>query len=298
LSLKKASGKEWKILKEKVDMLRRTFLHIPGIGSKTEKRFWQSGIHTWEDFAPDCPIRLPRSRIDAITACLEESKRHINAGDLGYFSNRLPANQHWRFFPEFRDATVYLDIETAGLEMWGFEITTISVYNGKSIFYYVNGRNLDDFLDEIKKYKVIVTYNGKSFDIPFIENYFGIKLDQAHIDLRYVLASLGYRGGLKGCEMQLGIDRGDLSGLDGYFAVLLWYDYLHNGNEKALETLLAYNIQDVLSLEHLMVVSHNLKVQNTPFSSNLLPEPVLPQIPFRADLKTVGRIKTKMGFDS
>ena len=66
-----------------------------------------------------------------------------------------------------------------------------------------------------------MTYNGKSFDIPFIESHFGAKLTHAHIDLRYILASLGYRGGLKGCEKQLGIDRGDLKNVDGYFAVLL-----------------------------------------------------------------------------
>jgi uncharacterized protein YprB with RNaseH-like and TPR domain len=281
-------------------MLKNTFLHISGVGIKTEQRFWESGIHTWDDFTSNCPIWLSKPRLDTIATCLEESKRQFKNGNLGYFSNLLPANQQWRFFPEFRDSAVYLDIETAGLKMWGFEITTISLYNGKSIFYYVNGQNLDDFLDEIRKYSVIVTYNGKSFDIPFIESHFGIKLNQAHIDLRYVLASLGYTGGLKGCEIQLGIDRGDLRNLDGYFAVLLWYDYLHNGNEKALETLLAYNIQDVLSLEHLMVISHNQKIQNTPFYNNKLPEPDLPEIPFRADLKTVDRIKAQLefGFES
>ena len=121
-------------------------------------------------------------------------------------------------------------------------------------------------------------------------------MNQAHIDLRYVLASLGYAGGLKRCEIQLDIDRGDLRDLDGSFAVLLWYDYLHNGNEKALETLLAYNIQDVLTLEHLLVIAHNLKIQDTPFHGNQLPEPVLPGIPFRVDLETVDRIKTQMRF--
>jgi len=75
----------------------------------------------------------------------------------------------------------------------------------------VQDQNLEDFIDEIYKYNVIVTYNGKCFDVPFIENYFNIRLDHAQIDLRYVLYSLGLRGGLKGCERQLGMDRGDLS---------------------------------------------------------------------------------------
>jgi len=206
-------------------MLSNSFIHIPGIGAITEKRFWESGIYSWDDFTVGCSIRLSQSKKSTIATYLLESHLHLNSGDPRYFSVLLPANQHWRLFPGFRHSTVYLDIETTGLNMWGSEITTIALYNGESIFYYVNGNNLDDFLDVIKKYKVIVTYNGKSFDIPFIERYFGIELNHAHIDLRYILASLGYRGGLKGCETQVGIDRGDLKDIDGYFAVLLWNDY-------------------------------------------------------------------------
>ncbi len=272
-------------------MLKNTFLHIPGIGNKTEQQFWDSGIHSWKDFIQNCPIRLSQSKIDTIIRSLEESRQHIKSNNPNYFSDLLPANLHWRFFPEFRQTTVYLDIETTGLESRQNEITTIALYNGNSITYYVNGYNLDDFLGDIKKYKVIVTYNGKCFDVPFIESYFGIKLDHAHIDLRYILGSLGYKGGLKGCEVQLGIDRGDLKNIDGFFAVLLWYDYRKNGNQKALETLLAYNIQDVLTLENLMIISYNMKIRETPFYRNRLPEPVLPDIPFDVDMKTVERIK-------
>jgi len=272
-------------------MLKNTFLHIPGIGNKTEQQFWDSGIHSWKDFTQNCPIRLSQSKIDTIIRSLEESRQHIKSNNPNYFSDLLPANLHWRFFPEFRQTTVYLDIETTGLESRQNEITTIALYNGNSITYYVNGYNLDDFLGDIKKYKVIVTYNGKCFDVPFIESYFGIKLDHAHIDLRYILGSLGYKGGLKGCEVQLGIDRGDLKNIDGFFAVLLWYDYRKNGNQKALETLLAYNIQDVLTLENLMIISYNMKIIETPFYRNRLPEPVLPDIPFDVDTETVERIK-------
>ena len=210
-----------------------------------------------------------------------------------YFAELIPAGHHWRFFPEFRNATVYLDIETTGLSRYYETITTISLYDGKSIFYYVKDQNLDDFPEDIKQYKVIVTYNGKSFDVPFIERYFGIQLSQAHIDLRYILASLGYKGGLKFCETRLGFNRGDLTDIDGFFAVLLWYDYLKNRNEKALETLLAYNIQDVLTLEILMVISYNLKIKDTPFYRNSLLEPILPKSPFRVDMETVEKIRSE-----
>ena len=278
-------------------MLKNTFLHIPGIGIITEGQFWESGVHSWEDFTPNSPIRLSKSKRDAITAYLEESHQNIESNNPNYFSDLLPSNLQWRFFPEFRNSAVYLDIETTGLERWGNEITTIALYDGNSINYYVNGHNLDDFLNHIDKYNVIVTYNGKCFDIPFIENYFGIKLNYAHIDLRYILGSLGYKGGLKSCEAQLEIDRGDLKDIDGFFAPLLWYDYKKNRNEKALETLLAYNIQDVLTLENLMVIAYNLKIKDTPFYGNQLPEPVLPEIPFNVDIKTVERIKNDIRAD-
>jgi uncharacterized protein YprB with RNaseH-like and TPR domain len=141
---------------------------------------------------------------------------------------------------------------------------------------------------------VIVTYNGISFDIPFIEHYFNIRLDQAHIDLRYVLRSLRFRGGLKGCERQLGMDRCDLKDIDGFFAVLLWDEYQRADDQKALDTLLAYNVQDTVSLENLMVTAYNMKLKETPFyESHLIEDPILPGNPFSADLATIYRIKCK-----
>jgi len=119
-------------------------------------------------------------------------------------------------------------------------------------------------------------------------------MHHVHIDLRYLLKSLGYAGGLKGCERQLGLDRKELSGMDGYFAVLLWDDFIRQGNAKALETLLAYNVQDTVNLEILMVMAYNMKLQDTPFATTYqLPLPEPPEIPFRADLRTVERIKSQ-----
>ena len=281
-------------------MLKNTFLHIPGIGIQTEKRLWKSGIYSWNLFVNNRNAGILPKKLGIMSEYLRESINQMASLNPNYFAELIPASHHWRFFPEFRNTTVYLDIETKGLSRYYETITTISLYDGKSIFCYVKDQNLDDFTVDIKQYNVIVTYNGKSFDIPFIERYFGIQLNRAHIDLRYILASLGYKGGLKSCETQLGFHRGDLTDIDGFFAVLLWDDYLKNRNEKALETLLAYNIQDVLTLEMLMVISYNLKIKNTPFYQNSLPEPVLPKSPFRVDMETVERIRSEQiyfGFD-
>jgi len=217
---------------------------------------------------------------------------HFNEGNLQHFSGSLPSGLHWRLFPDFRDSVAYLDIETTGLDSWENSITTIALYDGKKISTYVQGENLRNFVTDIEKFSVLVTYNGKCFDVPFIEWYLKIRLNQVHIDLRYVLRSLGYSGGLKRCEYQLGMDRGDLQGLDGYFAVLLWEEYQKTRDRKALETLLAYNIEDVVNLEQLMIMAFNLKLRDTPFASTLgIEMPARPEIPMRADVGVIQRVK-------
>lgn len=271
-------------------MLTNSFIHIQGIGAITEQRLWSSGFRDWDSFSRDLPI--PAGRKYFLDQGIEESKRHLVNRNPAYFSKRLPSNQCWRLFPEFRDSMVYLDIETTGLDRYFNDITTIALYDGESIHTYVQGQNLEYFIEDIQQYKVIVSYNGKSFDVPFLEQYFNIRLGQAHIDLRYIFYSLGFKGGLKGCERQLGMDRGDLSDIDGFFAVLLWDDYQKTGDPKALETLLSYNIQDTINLENLMITAYNMKLKETPFyETHFIEDPTFPVNPYSADLATVDRIK-------
>ncbi len=78
--------------------------------------------------------------------------------------------------------------------------TTIALYDGERLFHHVNGTNLHDLVHDIQQYKVIVSYNGKTFDIPFIERYFGISIPHAHLDLRLILHSLRLSRGFKSCE--------------------------------------------------------------------------------------------------
>ena len=191
-------------------MLKNSFIHIQSIGAITEQRLWESGLKHWDLIDGNLPCQIAPRRKHFLLNGIEESRRHFANRNPAYFSKQLPSNHSWRLFPAFRNFTAYLDIETTGLDRYNNEITTIALYDGQAIKIYVQGQNLDDFIKDIQKYKVIVSYNGKSFDVPFIENYFNIRLGHAHIDLRYVLSSLGYRGGLKGCERQMGMDRGDL----------------------------------------------------------------------------------------
>jgi len=274
-------------------MLKNTFCHITGIGLKTEKNLWDSGFTDWQVFMDRCDSggRVPRKNL--IRQTIDTSMDRLEKRDAAYFAAALPSHLHWRLFPDFRNKTAYVDIETTGLEFY-CEITTIALYDGSSVRYYVNGRNLEDFVDDITAYDTIITYNGKCFDVPFLEKFFNITMNQAHIDLRYVLKSLGYGGGLKGCERRLGIDRGDLTGVDGFFAVRLWEDYIRKKNEYALETLLRYNIEDVVNLEKLMVTAYNLKLKETPFEKHLtLDDPASVDIPLSAHMPTIERLKNR-----
>lgn len=271
-------------------MLKNTFCHIPGVGLKTEKNLWRRGVLSW-DSAIDIK-RLPERARPLFVRSIEESRERLEARDLAYFSALLPPDQQWRLFSEFRKGVAYLDIETNGYAGPTGYITAISLYDGRSVRYYVRGENLHAFKHDIRDYSVVVTYNGKCFDIPFIESHMNIRIRQPHIDLRYILKDLGFTGGLKSCEKKLGIDRGELDGVDGYFAVLLWNDYRRNNNPRALETLLAYNIQDVVNLEPLMVTSYNLKLAGTPFEkTHRLPDPMAPEkLPFKPDTTTIERL--------
>lgn len=277
-------------------MIRNTFLHIPGIGPKTERGFWAAGVDDWDAFSQNASLKLTAAKRKAITAALIDSRRQLEGCNPDFFARRMPAGEQWRLFDAFRGRTAYLDIETTGLEA-DCTISTIAVYDGEVMATYVNGQNLDDFVDDIRRYKLLVTYNGKCFDVPVIERYFGCQLDHAHIDLRYVLASLGLKGGLKRCEAQLDMHRGDLEDVDGLFAVVLWKAYLRNRDERALETLLAYNLQDTINLEALMVTAYNLKVRQTPFDGRFrLPIPEAPVNPIPAHRSTIERYRNEVAF--
>jgi hypothetical protein len=272
-------------------MLPHTFCHLPGIGLKTEKKLWDAGITSWHDWQDPPPFASASCNFRIVPDLLAASQEALASGAAEFFTKSLAVADQWRIFPHFRWKTAYIDIETTGLDN-AAEITTIALYDGETVRTYINGRNLEDFVEDIFSYKVLVSYNGKSFDVPFLERYFRIRLDHAHIDLRYVLARLGLKGGLKGCEKQLGINRGALDGVDGLFAVLLWQEYERLGNERALETLLAYNIEDTVNLERLLVEAYNRNIADTPFYPDLAiayPEPAV--LPYQPDLDCVERLK-------
>jgi hypothetical protein len=116
----------------------------------------------------------------------------------------------------------------------------------------------------------VITFNGASFDIPYTEYHFSqIFKTVAHLDLRFPLKRLGYRGGLKSIERQLRVGRpSELSMLDGYDAVLMWRMW-NNGDDGARDTLIRYNAEDVLSLPALADFVYNRMVGKLPVGTSI-----------------------------
>jgi uncharacterized protein len=255
-------------------MLTSTFIHIPGIGPKKEQAFWTAGMHSWQKFLEaGNAIALSQKRRDSIHTHLEASLSALEGRDHRFFANSLAHRDHWRAFPDFADSVAYLDIETTGMDESAI-VTMVGVYDGQDYRAYIHGENLDKFPDDIGQYRLLVTYFGAGFDLPFLLRYFPfLRFEQLHIDLCPLLRRLGYKGGLKHVEEALGIRRPEeVRGMDGFEAVRLWWEY-ERGNTRALERLVQYNREDVVNLKALMQFGyqHSAEALQAPFSSNCEP---------------------------
>ena len=276
-------------------MLNKSFIHLKGIGNKKERVIWGDNFCGWDSIIEKSNTNLSKKSIEDISEEIAVSIKQLELRNANYFYNLLPSKEQWRLFGEFKEDSLFLDIETNGSNPETSIITTIATYDGKTIKHYVNDKNLDEFVNDIYNYKVLITYNGKCFDVPFVERFFNIQIDHAQIDLRYVLSNLGFKGGLKSCESQLGISRNELQGVDGSFAIHLWNEYYYNGNQKALESLLAYNIEDAVNLEFLMYFAYNSNLEKLDFlNSKKFKIPKRPQIPFCPHIRTINKIKSRM----
>jgi uncharacterized protein len=109
---------------------------------------------------------------------------------------------------------------------------------------------------QVGSHKVMVTYNGKSFDLPFLTGrsaYYGIKLKPpgVHFDLLH-FCRRAWRGELDGCSLRsieqsiLGISRE--TDLPGELVPEFYYEYLRTGNAGFLKPIVDHNRQDVISL--------------------------------------------------
>lgn len=266
-------------------MLRHTFIHLPGVGAHRERTLWKQGILDWDRFLKALEDGSLRQGVYESTAPLvRQSLAAIKVGDAGFFHNCLPSREMWRLYSEFADQALFLDIETTGLSPHYDDVTLIGALGGGKLALFVKGINLDQFPAYVAEFPLLITFNGSQFDVPFLRMHFPkARLDQAHIDLRFPLASLGYKGGLKSVERSLGVCRdAAIQGMDGFEAVQLWHSY-RRGDRQALRKLILYNLTDVVNLVALMETTLKLKHSRTAFPGEIMAREPLTAMKFDAE---------------
>lgn len=242
-------------------MITNTFVFLERIGSRLEQNIWKNGIYDWGSFLSNPSIKgLARHRKLYYDRKLMAAKKALYSFDSEYFLDLLPQSEMWRLYEFFREDAIFLDIETTGLGKTS-DITVIGIYDGISTKTMIKGINLDfsALRKELQKYKLIVTFNGAAFDLPFIEKICPNLLPRIpNFDVKSITHRLGLKGGLKNIEKSIGIRRSEL--VDRFYggdALTLWRMYRATGDEYYLNLLVEYNEFDIINLK--TVAEHCVK---------------------------------------
>ena len=236
-------------------MIEHTFQMLPSVGAKKEKALWESDILSWDDFLSadsiGCVKPALKERSDPIVM---QAAELLKDDDSFALADLIPKSEHWRMFDHFKDDAAYLDIETDGLSRDAL-VTVVTVHRKDRTYTLTEGFDLDpeSLSKALKGSKILVTYNGSCFDVPVLRNSFPeVDLDIPQYDLRFASRKVGYKGGLKPLEIELGIHRSeDILDVDGAMAVHLWHQWKRNGDEDALNILQEYNRADTVNLEYI-----------------------------------------------
>ncbi len=241
-------------------MIRSTFRLTPGIGNWLESRLWDAGVRTWDDLLAARPedLPLPPKATARLVEAVGRAGALLEAGDAEGLARLLPRSERWRLYPSFVEEACFLDIETDG----GDEVTAIGLLDRDGPRVLLSGRDLADFPRQAAGWKLLVSFNGLSFDVPVLQRFFpGWRGTAAHLDLCHLWRRLGHAGGLKLLEREVGLARpAAVAGFGGLDAVRLWNDW-RRGDAAALRLLVEYNLYDAVHLRTLADLGYNRLVE-------------------------------------
>src|SRR3989344_4436361 len=208
-------------------MIQNSFIFLEKVKKGVESNLWSQGISNWDAFINAQRIKgISPQRKSYYDRKIAEARKALYSFDSSYFKGILPQSEYYRLYDFFKEDCVFLDIETTGLDFRSDDITVIGLFDGVNTKTMIKGINLDygKLKDELKKYKLIVTFNGSSFDVPFInKKYPGLLPDVPNFDIKSVTERLGLIGGLKSIEKFLGIKRNEIiERFYGGDALTLW----------------------------------------------------------------------------
>ena len=236
---------------------------LPKIGVKKEENLKNSGYETIEslkahDAYGDIASKF-LERIDDMSFCeiielLDNNKYSKKCRDNLIKCISLTDCENFKF----------MDIETKGLSNVPIILIGVSEIKGNKIIssqYFLRDYSeeeaiLDGYLSHLDEDSVHVTFNGKSFDVPFIRNRciynrIDANLDLPHLDLMYFAKNL-WKDQLPNCKLQtiekelFGLEReGDVPGqyIPGYYDT-----YLSQNNIGPIVPIIEHNRQDIVSL--------------------------------------------------
>jgi uncharacterized protein YprB with RNaseH-like and TPR domain/predicted nuclease with RNAse H fold/dephospho-CoA kinase len=237
-------------------LLIHTFQHFKGIGAKTERELWRSGIVSWEDYVSRHAVQLSMFSLepeDEDLIQVSRSHQALTTQDADFFARSLPRPLHYRIALSFPSRTMFLDIETTGLSRYYDTITLVGWSMGGEYNVYIKGDDPTPVRQALAEAKAIVTFNGSLFDVPFLLYEFSdLQLPAAHVDLRFLAKRIGLVGGQKDVETSIGLQRpGVLSQLRGEAAPLLWHKY-RRGDLDCLKLLVSYNYADIEGMKFVL----------------------------------------------
>lgn len=192
------------------------------------------------------------------------------------------------------DKYCVVDIETTGLSSRYNRVILIGIlyrlnnYTLVQQFFAENPKEeiqiLNEFSNIFKNFTHVVTYNGISFDIPFLKDRFARNNlhwdfnNVKHIDILHHIRSDKNRLNLENLKLKtvegfLGINRKDtISGKD---SVLLYNEYVKNPSPSIEKTILLHNYEDVYYLnkllnifDHISVDKYDLTGRDVPINYN------------------------------
>lgn len=236
---------------------------LPKIGLKTEENLKNKGFNTIEslknhdkygDAASKFMDNIDGMSFHEIMDLLDNNKYSRKCRDNLIKCISMTDPENFKF----------MDIETKGLSNVPIILIGVAEIKGDKIIasqyflrdYFEEPNIIEAYLSHLDEDSIHVTFNGKTFDVPFIRNrsiYNGIDadLDLPHLDLMYFAKNL-WKDDLPNCQLQtiereiFGIEREeDVPGqyIPGYYDT-----YLSEGNIGPVVPIIEHNCQDIISL--------------------------------------------------
>lgn len=236
---------------------------LPKIGLKTEENLKNKGYDTIEslkshDKYGDSAEKFLKN-LDEMTFC-----EIIDLLDSNRYSKKCRQNVLKSISLTDKENFKFMDIETKGLSNVPIILIGVAEIKGNVIEasqyflrdYTEEANIIDAYLSHLDEDSVHVTFNGKTFDVPYIKNRciynrIDADLDLAHLDLMYFAKNL-WGEKLPNCQLQT-IERElfDIERIDdvpGQFIPGYYDTYLENDNIGPVVPIIEHNAQDIISL--------------------------------------------------